>query len=456
MRQLILILALALLISSAGAIKWSGIDLREDANVTLDDGFVAGTGGIIFNGTAPTTTEGVLYSSSGVLKFGDEELGASSLPPYTAIIEKEGSNYVAYWRNGTQIASSAMFNTTFNRLMWSVPTGKKTIYLNFTSASIASPCYLNNYTEIVGIARPEITITSVNPIFIANSTAGTTYSYIKIRGLKLIYDGATAYNSYHIYLYNTSYSTVDDVFTALSTVTYSANNRGGVRVDGIGGTAWLNRVINSHLTMIVMAGATDNWIDSNTVCSWDLCLYAIRTYGACNNLKILNNHIIIPGVGAATSYGIYNGGATSGWLVSGNWFEPQDGYTATERQVGLITVSGSPMTNCRFIGNSFSNLGSMGLNFDGGVSYSQIDQNNFVNCNYYNDSNYRCISSGSGSYNTYVGNIGYNDVSTTKAPFIYGADYSSYSANIVYGKFSDDIYNAGTGSVEAGTVATLT
>lgn len=95
-----------MLIGSAGAIKWSGIDLREDANVTLDDGFVAGTGGILFNGTAPTTTTGVLYSDGSTLLYGGQSIGRTA-GAYDCRIYKAGSNTVSVDMNGTVINSSA-------------------------------------------------------------------------------------------------------------------------------------------------------------------------------------------------------------------------------------------------------------------------------------------------------------------------------------------------------------
>lgn len=455
MRKLILILALALLIGSAGAIKWSGIELREDANLTMDDGFVNGTGGIVFNGTAPTSTEGVLYSDSGILKFNGASVGGSGSPAYTAMIKQVDSDYIAYAQNGTALATSTNFTTTFNSLMWALAGTKKVIYLDFETATVAGTAYLENYTEVIGIGRPTITTTAVEPIFLANSTTGLLHSYIKIKDVILRYDGSTAYSRGHIELYNTSYSTIEGVYTGLDNLSYSANNRGGVYLNGAGAHAWLNLIRNCHLSMVVMSSATDNWIDANAICSWEDTAYAIKTSGACNNLKITKNHIIVPGVAGSSTYGIFNSGATSGWYVAGNWFEPQDGYDATEQQIGIFTSAA--MSNCRFIDNGFVNLGSMGMNFHGNVLYSTISGNVFENCNRYNDANFRAISTGTGScYNSFVGNTGYNYISSTKAPFIWGSDHSSYSANVVYGKFSDDISNAGSGSVEAGTVATLT
>lgn len=82
-----LILALALLIGGAMAaetklplvkINWEQ-SLPSDSNVTLTDGFVAGTGGIVFNGTAPTATDGVLYSDSGILKWDGAAIGSNYL-----------------------------------------------------------------------------------------------------------------------------------------------------------------------------------------------------------------------------------------------------------------------------------------------------------------------------------------------------------------------------------------
>ena len=91
----------------------------------------------------------------------------------------------------------------------------KVIYLDFETATVAGTAYLENYTEVIGIGRPTITTTAVEPIFLANSTTGLLHSYIKIKDVILRYDGSTAYSRGHIELYNTSYSTIEGVYTGL-------------------------------------------------------------------------------------------------------------------------------------------------------------------------------------------------------------------------------------------------
>ena len=106
MRKLLFILALAMLISSSQAIKWGGIELREDANLTMDDGFIVESGGILFNGTAPTSTTGVLYSDGSTLLYGGQSIGRTA-GAYDCRIYKAGSNTVSVDMNGTVINSSA-------------------------------------------------------------------------------------------------------------------------------------------------------------------------------------------------------------------------------------------------------------------------------------------------------------------------------------------------------------
>lgn len=86
MKFAILILALAVLLQSGFAadqrlVKWSQINLSqslpEDANITMDDGFLAGAGGIVFNGTAPAVTTNVLYSDAGNLKWNGAAIGGT-------------------------------------------------------------------------------------------------------------------------------------------------------------------------------------------------------------------------------------------------------------------------------------------------------------------------------------------------------------------------------------------
>lgn len=100
MRQLILILALALLVSGAGAIKWGDIEMRDGA-------------GIIFSGTAPGTTTNALYSDAGTLKFNGGSIGGSGSVLPTTNIKYSGTDIIASWaQNGTVIDTADSTNTT--------------------------------------------------------------------------------------------------------------------------------------------------------------------------------------------------------------------------------------------------------------------------------------------------------------------------------------------------------
>jgi polygalacturonase len=92
---------------SVNAIKWEQVDLSnplpKDSNITLTDGFVKGTGGIQFNGIPPDTTNGVLYSDSGTLMYGDVPVISNGVD--TVLIYQNGSKITAKSYDGYIIST---------------------------------------------------------------------------------------------------------------------------------------------------------------------------------------------------------------------------------------------------------------------------------------------------------------------------------------------------------------
>jgi hypothetical protein len=73
-----LVILFATLTNLAYGAEVGPITMRDDANITLQNGFLTGAGGITFNGSAPTETSGVLYSDAGTLKFNGDEIGGGT------------------------------------------------------------------------------------------------------------------------------------------------------------------------------------------------------------------------------------------------------------------------------------------------------------------------------------------------------------------------------------------
>ena len=96
MRKLILILTLAMLIGSAGAIKWGDIELREGAALFLSS-------------TAPGTTTNALYSDAGVLKFnGSNVVSEGGKSPFDIVFNQTlDGTWTAYDSVGTVLDSDA-------------------------------------------------------------------------------------------------------------------------------------------------------------------------------------------------------------------------------------------------------------------------------------------------------------------------------------------------------------
>lgn len=442
MKKFILILALALLLCSyADAATKIGLD-RLNWSQSID--------GIKFSGAAPATTTNALYSDGGTLKFNGKDIGG----PYHGYIKQSGAMLLAY--NSTALVTSGTnFGTVFNTLVNSLRNGNTcnaVIYVDVANASTTTTGYLYSNLSVLssGIGRASISTGSVIPLFQVNSTS-PAINYVRIVGFDLSYTGTNPYTTAHINLYNTSYSIVDDVYTLTPNLEYSSSNQGGIRIDGLRYHAWLNKITNCHVHRVRLNNATDNWVYGNAICSWEVNGDAVFLSGSCNNLKLSQNHIIVP-----KNYGIVIAPGTTqdGLHITENWFEPQDGWNAGEEQQAIYSLG--VIQNSIISYNHVRNMGAAGFNFDGGLKYSICNGNEFYNCNLANNANYRCISLGSTSTtNAFVGNKGRAVGITTKAPFMWGGDYSSYTSNIIVGTFSDDISNVGTGSIETGTISRL-
>lgn len=372
---------------------------------------------------------------------------------YDGIIKQKSTTYYGINGAGTVISSGTNFGAVFNSLVDSLRSGQScpaTIAIDCPSATTTSPCYLYSELNVIGIGRPHISTATDIPLFESNASA--YHSGIAMRGLYLSFTGVGHYTSRHIEIYNASYNYFDEIHTMMPNTHYDITNHGGILLDGTSGTTWLNYITKSHLSQVTLRNSTDNWIDKNSIVNWEMTNWGINLIGTCNNAKITDNHIICPSTSTSPA-GIYIASPQFGLKVTGTWFEPQDAWSSGEFQDGII--SDGLLTFCDFSGNHFNSLGGAGMNFNGGISYSTVLGNDFYNVNLANNAGFRCISAGSGAYNTISNNVAYANGQTTKSQFLWGTDYSSYSANIINGDFSDDIVVLGTGSKENGTISVL-
>lgn len=446
MRQLILILALALLVSGAGAIKWSGIELREDANLSMDDGFVNSTGGIIFNGTAPTTTEGVLYSDGGNLRWGGLPIGNSNLPYDVMIVEATGGEIYAYNRTGHVVASDVSAPFEFGAVFDAVTAlvgENQTIVLDgsFSSTTTAS---LVNGTKLYGMAESSISTASVIAVF---DTADDDYlkKDILIENLRIYYTGTATPAQPLIVVYDAqgcTFRNVNAVCTAVSA--YNVGYKGSLSLVSDINYTWLNKIEDCTLNQIRLDNITDSVIENCAINNYGKGPQAIKLSGLCNNVKIVQNEIVCD-----TYYGISVAGACYDLQITENYFEAHMHAPTVGNLETAISMTASTRY-CTIENNHFSYLNGNGIVFNG--KYGIISNNVFQNMNTA-DSSYSDIDL-TGDTNMVIGNLGTNIVgSSNKALMIADSDYNMVYNNHAKGDGYTGVFTSGGHSLADNNVA---
>ena len=440
MKKFILILALALLLCSyADAATKIGLD-RLNWSQNID--------GIKFSGTAPATTADVLYADGDELMFDGHQVAAGA---YDVIIKSvSGVGCFAYSQSGKLLASDtaapydigAVYNAAISpyingndckiKVVFDASENGGTMYTNST-------LWLYAYIQLEGLNCPNIkTWDNIN--MMKNNYTGIENRDIVIRNLYLIKCGTEAYTYRHIKLTSPLHCTVDQVSMDGDYTTYSSSFRGGLLLDNGGESyCWENRVLNSNMPHLEIAGCTDNWIEScifTTRGCYNYTMY-LRTNNSipANNNKINKCHFV-----GGTSYGIFikSTGAEAIW-ITGCYFE----------DVGTTSVAGirveNSITHAIISENYFSGLDGSGISFKG--KYSNIHDNEFVDCNSANNG-YDDIDLVSCHTSRIYSNSGSNAVATTAKGYLVDDDnYNFIWSNIAKGDGYTSHVSAGANTI---------
>jgi hypothetical protein len=440
MRKLILVLALALLLCSCGdAATKIGLD-RLNWSQSID--------GVKFSGTAPTTMADVLYSDGGKIMFGAHPASTST---HDVIIKSvSGSGVFAYSQAGELLASDTVTpydaGKVFNVAVLPFVNGNdckiKVVFDASESAGVMhtnSTMYLYSYMQVDGMNFPWISTWDNIDMMKLNAT-GAENRDVTIRNIELYKKGTGAYTKRHINLTSPLHCTIDYVSMDGDYTTYSSSFRGGLLLDNGGESyCWENRVMNSNMPLLEIAGCTDNWIQNCIFTTRGCFNYTmhLRTNNSipANNNKIYRCHFV-----GGTSYGIYiNSTNAEAIWITGSYFE----------DVGTTTLAGiyveNSITHAVISENYFSGLDGSGIRFNG--KYSNIHDNEFVNCNS-NDNGKSDIDFASGHTSRIYSNSGSNNVgSSAKGYLVDDANYNFIWANIAKGDGYTSHVNPGANSV---------
>ncbi len=428
-------LALALLLSGAGAtepkVSLSQLNLSQPMPANLDMGGHDFTNWYGFPGDNATA--------------------------YDGIVKQVGSTFYGFRPGrGTPVSSGSSMHTAFNGLVNSlVPAHNATIIIDAPTGITTGTCYMYDYLEVVGINSTSISTSSDIDIFKANQTTSTNEKMV-LKDIDLLYTGSADYSHYHVALYNPTKCIIENVkMSSPNLAAYDANQKGGLLMSANLTGCWLNYVEKcDDLFGITLENISDSWIRYNTISNFNLAPYAIILGTNCNDNKILYNHII-----CGKLAGIYNTAVIGNCQFIGNYFEPQNGVSASD-EFGIYANAG--MYRCLFQGNHFVVLGACGMHFPQYLDYSQVIGNNYYNLNWNNNGDYAdfrvsAAVSGHGIYNTIMGNVHYNDHSTTKSAAIMETNaandpnYNIITSNTIKGSgYAFGVVKVGAQSITTG------
>ncbi len=361
MRKLLFILALAMLISSSQAIKWGGIDLREDANITMDDVFIVESGGILFNGTAPTSTTGVLYSDGSTLLYGGQSIGRTA-GAYDCRIYQAGSNTVSVDMNGTVINSSA---TADDVLDYAVA--------NYNHIYI----HAGNYTGI------SLNLSGVSPI-IEGAGKDETILYNHVNTTPIID------------IRNTGYETGP---TLKSLQIKSNDVATGVAVGYVAMTKLMDDVKISHCRVGLWIASTSFLNDYYSV-DISNCFYGLRM----NSTSLVTTQRFFGGqVRSSTRYGVWLTNASVGNLFTGTCIEYNGDDTFPN--VYIHCTNGSHLTQNNVFSNCWFEDDTFIIGINGASEWVSPRGNVIENCHFVAmDADVVCCKVMAGRRNIFAGN----------------------------------------------------
>lgn len=416
---------------SLDRLNWTQ-SLPEGANITMQDGLLAGVGGITFNGTAPTVTTNTLYSNSGALEWDGLPAANNNLAYDVMIVEAADSKIYAYNRSGAVIASdtSAPYDlgAVGDAVMAVLGTGKKIVLDG--SFDYTTPFTLLNYTEIEGMGDTSISTASDVAAF---DTAHDTYVKrdIYIRHLNIYYTATDYMSDFQVLLYNPLECTIEDcTITCPNVKSYSASHASGIGLLGYHSYTWLNTIRDCTLNHVYMLKITDSRIEDTAVNTYGKGQYAIVLDGVCNNVKLFGNEIVCDKSG-----GVWIDDGCWYLNFKGNFFEPHMNTPTTgNNEEGIIAHTG--VYRSSFEGNVFCELNGAAFDFKG--NYNLIEGNIFNDLNRQDDS-WDDIWIQVGYTNAIVNNIGTrSDGAGTGKGYL--ASYPDY--NIAFGNLATgDLYS---------------
>ncbi|MFA5407451.1 MAG: right-handed parallel beta-helix repeat-containing protein [Bacilli bacterium] len=436
------------LYSDGGILKFNGSEIIFD-NADLDKlNWSQSIDGIKFSGIAPAVITDKLYSDSGKLMFGAHPASTST---HDVIIKSvSGSGVFAYSQSGELLAS----NTTAPYDVGRVYNDAIAAFINGDDCKISigfdasesngimytnSTMYLYRYIQLDGINFPWISTWDDIDVMKLNAT-GAENRDVVIRNMEIYKKGTGAYTKRHINLTSPLHCTIDYVSMDGDYTTYSSSFRGGLLLDNGGESyCWENRVLNSNMPLLEIAGCTDNWIENNIFTTRGCYNYTmhLRTNNSipANNNKIYRCHFV-----GGTSYGIFiNSTSAEAIWITGCYFE----------DVGTTTVAGirveNSITHAIISENYFSGLDGSGISFKG--KYSNIHDNEFVDCNSA-DMGYDDINLVSCHTSRIYSNSGSNAVaSASKGYLVDDDDYNFIWSNIAKGDGYTSHVSAGANTV---------
>jgi len=453
----IYLVVLFLLINIVEGAESGPITLRQDANITFQDGFLAGAGGITFNGTAPDTTDGVLYNDLGTIKW--DGLPIRTPSTWDGLVKQTSDGVYAYNKTGYIVASDtsspydigAVFNALVVNLKGSNSNDKGLLSSGGHGMSTIM-MDVQGYTNSTLWLYPNMVVTSPGlssvvtydhiPIFKANRTDYWN-SWIKIEKLELGYKGTTApYDHGLVEIYNPQTVWISDLVNTGLYCAYNTKNWQSLIFSANLSLSWLVFVEGCDCMTIHFDDVSDSYVTDNVIFGEAKVQHQIKLTDSSGSIHILDNHIICyPGAGIYTE----NAAALGMLDIRGNMFDGGGANRGgSSAGTGIMGEGSLSWYNAVISGNTFWGIERYGIFLYNGIEQSVITSNTFVNCNVqdyqYDDIRIDARASGDSQKNTISQNTHYNVVASAHKAYplrewdsTYDPANNLYSANTAAG-----------------------